>query len=89
MREIVTTKRFERDLKRAKKRQKDIEKLFEIVHKLCTDEVIEQRHRPHALVGNWKPFWELHIEPDWLLVYEVSDDEVYLYRTGTHADLFK
>ena len=88
MRSIITAKRFERDLKRAKKRGKNLDKLFELVDKLCADEPIETRHRPHALTGNWKPFWDLHIEPDWLLIYEVTEEEVYLYRTGSHADLF-
>ena len=88
MRGIVTAKRFERDLKRAKKRGKDLDKLFALIDKLCVDEEIEVRHCPHAPTGNWKPFWDLHIEPDWLLIYEITEDEVYLYRTGTHADLF-
>ena len=88
MRSIVAAKRFERDLKRAKKRGKDLDKLFALVDKLLSDEPIEARHRPHALTGNWKPFWDLHIEPDWLLIYEVTEEEVYLYRTGSHADLF-
>jgi mRNA interferase YafQ len=88
LRRLATTKRFERDLKRVGKRGKDLGKLFLVVEKLRRGEELEPRHRPHALTGNWKPFWELHIEPDWLLVYELTDDVLYLVRTGTHADLF-
>lgn len=89
MRKICTTNRFERDLKRMKKRGKDVEKLLDIAEKLNNDEQLEAKHRPHALVGNWEPFWELHIEADWLLIYEVTEEELWLYRTGTHSDLFK
>jgi mRNA interferase YafQ len=33
--------------------------------------------------------WECHIEADWLVLYDVTEDEVVLIRTGTHADLFR
>jgi mRNA interferase YafQ len=33
--------------------------------------------------------WECHIEPDWLLIYEVRPTEVLLIRTGTHSELFE
>lgn len=72
-----------------KKRGKDLDKLTEIVTKLVQGETLEPRYKPHPLVGNWKPKWDLHIEPDWLLIYEVTEDEVLLARTGSHADLFK
>jgi mRNA interferase YafQ len=45
--------------------------------------------RPHPLRGEWKGYWECHVAPDWLLIYKVSEDEVALARTGTHADLFQ
>ncbi|MGD0023228.1 MAG: type II toxin-antitoxin system YafQ family toxin [Xanthobacteraceae bacterium] len=45
--------------------------------------------RPHPLKGDWKGYWECHISPDWLLIYKVTDEEVLLARTGTHADLFE
>ena len=44
--------------------------------------------RDHPLKGEWQGFRECHIEPDWLLIYEATDDDVTLARTGTHADLF-
>ena len=44
--------------------------------------------RAHPLKGAWNGYWECHVEPDWLLIYKVTDDEVRLARTGTHADLF-
>ena len=89
MRKIVQTTTFRRDAKRMKKRGKDLGKLTEVVDKLVQGEALEARYKPHPLVGNWKPKWDLHIEPDWLLIYEVTEDEVLLARTGSHADLFE
>lgn len=45
-------------------------------------------YHPHQLSGDWKGVWECHIEEDWLLIYEVTDTEVILIRTGSHSDLF-
>ena len=85
---IIETSIFRRDLKRLKKRHKDLQKLSDIVYKLANNTALESKHKPHPLVGNWKPKWECHIEPDWLLIYHVVDDELRLVRTGTHSDLF-
>ena len=60
----------------------------EIVEKLVNDIKLEIRHKPHKLIGEYKNKFECHIEPDWLLIYEVTKDLVILYRTGSHADLF-
>ncbi len=69
--EIITKTRFEKDIKKLKKRQK---KIFEI-------------RKNHPLVENWQPCYELHIEPDWLLIYyvDVENNKLILYRTGTHS----
>lgn len=88
MREIITTVVSNRDLKRVSKRNKDLKKLQSIVRMLVTDIPLLPKNKPHKLVGNNSPKWECHIEPDWLLIYEISDSAVILYRTGTHADLF-
>lgn len=72
-----------------RKRGKDLTKLEEVVERLVRGDELERRHVPHPLTGNWKPLWDLHIEPDWLLIYRMTDDEVILARTGTHADLFR
>jgi mRNA interferase YafQ len=45
-------------------------------------------YKDHALGGNWKHHRDSHIEPDWLLIYKVDANDLYLVRTGTHADLF-
>lgn len=71
-----------------RKRGKDLGKLEAIVQHLATDSELEDRHKPHPLTGDWKPLWDLHIEPDWLLIYRITEKEVFLSRTGTHSDLF-
>lgn len=88
MKKIIVTSLFKQDLKRAAKRKRDLDKLSVITGMLASDIPLQQKHRPHKLVGNNSPKWECHIEPDWLLIYEIKDDTVILYRTGTHSDLF-
>ena len=85
---LLTTRRFERDLKRIRKRGKDIEKLHAIVRKLSKGEPLPPRCRTHPLSGEWKGFLECHIEPDWLLIWKQDKDALILVRTGTHSDLF-
>ena len=87
--DIVETTAFRRDIKKVRKRNKDMNKLRDIVLLLAKGQSLSARYKPHPLTGNWKPKWECHIEPDWLLVYEVIGKELRLARTGTHADLFK
>ncbi len=89
MRRLKTTKRFERDLKRTKIRGKQLDKLWAVVEQLLKDEPLDPRHRAHTLSGQWQSFRECHIEPDWLLIWRETEDELILARTGTHADLFE
>lgn len=87
---IIETTSFRRDIKRQQKRHKDLQKLSDIVYNLAHNVPLDSKHRPHQLVGDWKPKWECHIENDWLLIYQIiNDDELHLIRTGTHSDLFK
>ena len=88
MRKIVQTTTFRRGVKRMAKRGKDLGKLEQVVTKLVQGEMLEPRYKPHSLVGNWKPKWDL-LEPDWLLICEVTEAEVLLAGTGSRADLFK
>ena len=77
-------------MKRAIKRDKDIDKLEEVVNRLANREMLELKYRDHNLSGEFSGFRECHIAPDWLLIYRVEEDELILLlmRTGTHADLF-
>ena len=88
MREIIQSGAFGRDLRKLVKRGKDLSKLYAIVECLAKGEVLAAKYRPHPLKGDWQPKWDCHIEPDWLLIYEVTEEAVKLARTGTHSDLF-
>jgi mRNA interferase YafQ len=88
VREIVRATAFKKDVKRAQKRGKDMDKLKAIILLLLDDGPLEPRHRDHPLKGDWIGYRDLHIEPDWLLLYKLTTTELMLARTGTHADLF-
>jgi mRNA interferase YafQ len=71
-----------------KKRGKNLGRLKEVLEKIIGGQQLEAKYRDHVLVGQYKGTRECHIEPDWLLIYELAQSEVVLIRTGTHADLF-
>lgn len=87
---VKATTKFQRDLKRIKKRGFDISLLTDIIKKLAAGEALPEKNRDHQLFGNYVGCRECHITPDWLLIYEADGDTLYLYltRTGTHSDLF-
>jgi mRNA interferase YafQ len=84
----VRSGRFKRDVKRAEKRGKDLIKLRTVLLLLIEAQPLPVVYGDHPLKGHWKGFRDLHIEPDWLLLYRVEGNELQLARTGTHADLF-
>jgi mRNA interferase YafQ len=65
-----------------------MEKLKAVLSLLIGEKPLPARYRDHALKGEWAGFRDLHIEPDWLLLYAIEGDELRLARTGTHSDLF-
>lgn len=87
---IVQTGRFKKDLKSVIKRGYNIALLEVVVDTLASGVELPVKYKDHALMGNYKGCRECHITPDWLLIYEVDGDELFLYltRTGTHSDLF-
>ena len=89
--EIKFTTQFKKDLKLAQKQNKDLDKLFDVVRILAEGKKLGAEYRDHDLSGQYKGTRECHIEPDWLLVYEIRDDilVLMLYRLGTHSELFK
>jgi mRNA interferase YafQ len=90
MLKIVASNRFKKDLKLAVRRNLDLQKLNGVVDMLARQEPLPAELRDHSLIGDYAGFRECHIEPDWLLVYRIENDalELYLFRTGTHSDLF-
>ncbi|MBX3329426.1 MAG: type II toxin-antitoxin system YafQ family toxin [Nitrospira sp.] len=85
---IKTTSRFLKDLKFAKKRGYDIDKLEAIVDHLQAQKPLPPKNRDHTLTGEWHHHRECHIQPDWLLIYRIEATFLILERTGTHTDLF-
>lgn len=87
---IVPSNQFRKDLKLAKKRGLKLEHLTAVINTLAAHKPLDDKYRDHNLTGNYRGFRECHIEPDWLLVYRIDNDELalFLFRTGTHADLF-
>jgi mRNA interferase YafQ len=85
----VTTNQFEKDVKLAKKRGKDLNRIFHLMQLLLNQETIPAKNRDHILTGNYANRRECHIEPDWLLIYKLESEEIIFERTGTHSDLFK
>jgi mRNA interferase YafQ len=88
LKQIKSTHRFLRDLKLARRRGKHIAKLEALIEALARGIRLAPKHRRHRLRGEMQGIWECHIEPDWLLLWDETDEAIILIRTGTHADLF-
>lgn len=89
MRSVRRAGQFIRDLRLAERRGRNVTKLSDILDLLISGSALPAVRRDHGLQGGqWKGCRECHIEPDWLLIYRVTQDEVELLRTGTHSDLF-
>lgn len=80
---------FKKDFKRIKKRGYDISRLEKIVELLANEVPLPEQFKDHNLSGNYNGFRECHIAPDWLLIYQVNNNELVLVlsRTGSHSDL--
>lgn len=81
---------FKKDYKRIVKRGYDIRLLEEVISILAENRPLPQKYRDHSLSGDYSGCRECHITPDWLLIYQIRENELILYltRTGTHSDLF-
>ena len=90
MRKIEFSTRFRRDYKLCQKQGKDMNKLHIVLKILESGEPIPEKYRDHPLSNNWKGYRDLHIEPDWVLVYkEIGETVVVVVTTGSHARLFR
>ena len=89
MKEIYQTSQFKKDYKRARKRGKDLDKLKHVVGLIIRGEPLEDRHRDHGFGGQWFGSRDCQIEPDWVLIYRVDGDALYLEHTDIHSDLFR
>lgn len=88
MLKLIYTNSFEKDIKTAIKRGKDLAKLKKVIELLATQNPLPTKYKDHRLIGNFIGRRECHIEPDWLLIYKVNEESIIFERIGTHSDLF-
>lgn len=87
---VQFTNQFKKDYKLAKKQNKNLDKLFKVIDTLANGDTLDAKYKGHELTGNYKGTRECHIEPDWLLIYEIHEDVLILLlsRLGSHSNLF-
>lgn len=90
MLDLIFTTKFKKDYKRMRKRGKDKKKLENTLDMLMKGIPLSKDYHDHELQGRYIGFRECHIEPDWLLIYAINQEELILVasRTGSHSDLF-
>ena len=91
MYKIETTNRFEKDILLAKKQKRGIAELAHVLNLLEKGEQIPEKYQNHKLKNIKPATWDLHVEPDWVLLY-IKDDKnkiIKLVRIGSHSELFK
>lgn len=88
MLKLSWSNQYKKDLKLCLKRGYDFSLLEKVIDTLRIPAPLPANNREHNLSGNYSKYKECHIQPDWLLIYQVYNDELYLVRTGTHSDLF-
>ena len=86
--EILRTTQFKRDVRKARKRGKDTDRLKTVIILLAQGRTLPAKHKDHQLKGVFKDCRECHVEPDWLLIYRIEANVLQLVRTGSHSDLF-
>ena len=89
MYQIRRTTQFKKDIKRVLKQGKELEQLLTVVQNLAEGEPLDSVYLDHPLKGQYQGKRDCHLEPDWILIYAMEVQELVLYRTGSHADLFR
>lgn len=79
---------FRKDYRKLRSSGKDISKLAVVIDTLAAGEALAESYRDHFLVGNYLGCRECHVSPDWLLIYQTTETELILVRTGSHSELF-
>lgn len=88
MLQLVRKSRFKKDFKKLRSSGKDLGKLADVIRTLQAGEPLPESNRDHLLIGDYKDHRECHISPDWLLIYQATETELILVRTGSHSELF-
>ena len=86
---IRPTNQFKKDFKKAARQGRNLSTLRKVLDQLAVPAPLPSTFRDHKLKGQWQDFRECHIEPDWLLIYTITDFELRPTRLGTHSELFK
>lgn len=86
--EIIRKTQFKKDFKRLIKQGKNLKDLEQILSILIEEKPVPEKHLDHPLIAEYNGYRELHIKPDWLLIYKIDDDALTLARTGSHSELF-
>ena len=90
--DVQYTSKFKKDFKRILKQGKDESKFLDVINVLANGQELEEKYRNHELTDSkhFKNCYECHIEPDWLLVYKIQDEQLVLllFATGSHSHLF-
>ncbi|MDP3683836.1 MAG: type II toxin-antitoxin system YafQ family toxin [Ignavibacteria bacterium] len=86
---LVYSSQFKKDFKKIQSQGKDIHLLETVLEILLKTQPLEPKYRDHKLAGKWRNHRDCHIEPDWLLIYRLTNEALYLERTGSHSELFK
>jgi mRNA interferase YafQ len=84
----IQVTQFKKDVKLCQKRNKEINKLKNLMILLIEEKPLPSEYKDHPLKGNWAHHRDCHIEPDWLLIYKIDGNDIYFIRTGSHSDLF-
>jgi len=86
---LFYTSQFKKDFKRVSSQGKDLSKLEFIIEILMNKEELNPKFNDHLLSGKWKNHRDCHSEPDWILIYKLTNVSLTLERTGSHSELFK
>ena len=87
MRNVFYTGEFRRDFKLAIKRGLDMSQIQKVMKDIEEEIPLDPKYKEHSLSGNYYGNMECHIQPDWLLVYELSDERVIFVRTSKIGNL--
>ena len=84
---LIQTNAYRRDTQKLVRQGKNLEELYTVLEMLVMEQPLPVKYRDHVLTGNWKGRRECHIRPDWLLIYKIEGQTLYLERSGSHSEL--
>ncbi len=86
---VVFKSRFKKDLEKLKSSNRDEDELLAVIEFLANQQPLDAKFLDHPLIGNYVGCRECHIRPDWLLIYQTTEKDLLLVRTGSHSELFR